>query len=68
MILGVGAEQTLFRPDAEGRPEAVQEIILTLAADHRLIDGAEAARFIATLSSLLEAPLALLRAPGPAVH
>ncbi len=68
MILGVGAEQTLFRPDAEGRPEAVQEIILTLAADHRLIDGAEAARFIATLSSLLEAPLALLRAPGPAGH
>ncbi len=68
MILGVGAEQTLFRPDAEGRPEAVHEIILTLAADHRLIDGAEAARFIATLSCLLEAPLALLRAPGPAVH
>ena len=63
MILGVGAEQRLFRPDAEGRPELVQEIVLTLAADHRLIDGADAARFLATLTRVLEEPLALLRPP-----
>lgn len=63
MVLGVGAEQRLFRPDAEGRPELVQEIVLTLAADHRLIDGADAARFIATLAGVLEQPLALLRPP-----
>lgn len=61
MILGVGAEQQLFRPDAAGRPELRREIVLTLAADHRLIDGADAARFLATLANLLERPLALLR-------
>lgn len=65
MILGVGAEQRLFRPDAEGRPELVLEIVLTLAADHRLIDGADAARFLATLAGVLEEPLALLRPPRP---
>lgn len=64
MILGVGAEQRLFRPDAEGRPELVQEIVLTLAADHRLIDGADAARFLATLARVLEEPIALLRPPA----
>lgn len=63
MILGVGAEQRLFRPDAEGRPMLTQEIVLTLAADHRLIDGADAARFLATLAGVLEEPLALLRPP-----
>ena len=68
MILGVGAEQRLFRPDAEGRPALVQEIVLTLAADHRLIDGADAARFLATLARLLEEPLALLRPPVSAGH
>lgn len=63
MILGVGAEQRLFRPDAEGRPELVKEIVLTLAADHRLIDGADAARFLATLTRVLEEPISLLRPP-----
>lgn len=66
MILGVGAEQQLFRPDAAGQPELRREIVLTLAADHRLIDGADAARFLATLAGLLETPLALLRAPAAA--
>lgn len=65
MILGVGAEQQLFRPDAAGQPELRREIVLTLAADHRLIDGADAARFLATLAGLLETPLALLRPPAP---
>ena len=64
MILGVGAEQQLFRPDAAGQPELRREIVLTLAADHRLIDGADAARFLATLAQSLEAPLALLRSPA----
>lgn len=64
MILGVGAEQQLFRPDAAGQPELRREIVLTLAADHRLIDGADAARFLATLAGLLETPLALLRPPA----
>lgn len=63
MILGVGAPQQLFRPDAAGQPELRTEIVLTLAADHRLIDGATAARFLATLAQVLENPLELLRAP-----
>jgi len=65
MILGVGAEQQLFRPDAAGEPVPRREIILTLAADHRLIDGADAARFLSTLASLLEAPFELLRSSAP---
>lgn len=64
MILGVGAEQQLFRPDPAGHPVLCREIILTLAADHRLIDGADAARFLSTLASLLEAPFELLRSPS----
>ncbi|MBO0128513.1 dihydrolipoamide acetyltransferase family protein [Agrobacterium sp. OT33] len=63
MILGVGAEQQAFRPAADGNPELRREINLTLAADHRLIDGADAARFLSTLTELLENPLDLLRAP-----
>ena len=63
MILGVGAEQHLFRPDDNGQPVLRHEIVLTLAADHRLIDGADAARFLATLAQLIEAPFELLRPP-----
>lgn len=63
MILGVGAEQQMFRPDARGQPELRREVILTLAADHRSIDGADGARFLATLAWLIEAPVELLRAP-----
>lgn len=63
MILGVGAEQPLFRPDAAGQPKLCREICLTLAADHRLIDGADAARFLQLVSRNLEEPLRLLRAP-----
>jgi pyruvate dehydrogenase E2 component (dihydrolipoamide acetyltransferase) len=66
MMLGVGAELQLFRPDADGRPELRQEIVLTLAADHRIIDGADAARFVTTMAQLLEEPLALLRQPARA--
>ncbi len=62
LILGVGAERALFRPDAHGAPVARREIILTLACDHRIIDGALAARFLHTVVETLEAPYRLLRA------
>lgn len=65
MILGVGATEAVFRPDAAGNPALRQEVMLVLAADHRVLDGAAAAALLARIVALLERPLALLRA-GPA--
>jgi pyruvate dehydrogenase E2 component (dihydrolipoamide acetyltransferase) len=48
-ILGVGAVQPVFVPDAHGQPTLTQQMILTLSADHRVIDGVEGAAFLATL-------------------
>ncbi|MDF1873495.1 dihydrolipoamide acetyltransferase family protein [Vannielia sp.] len=61
MILGVGAERQLFRPDENGAPALRRELTLTLACDHRIIDGADAATFLAEIVALLETPLRLLR-------
>ncbi len=67
MILGVGAERGVFRPDADGRPVLRREIVLSLACDHRVIDGALAARFLGAVAAAIRTPLGLLRpAPGPA--
>jgi pyruvate dehydrogenase E2 component (dihydrolipoamide acetyltransferase) len=43
----------------DGAVCAVPTMFLTLAMDHRVVDGEEAARFLATVSELLEAPSAL---------
>jgi pyruvate dehydrogenase E2 component (dihydrolipoamide acetyltransferase) len=59
-MLGVGAPQSVFRPGSGGVPLAVQEVTLSLACDHRAIDGAGAARFLATIVELLEHPGRLL--------
>ncbi|MDB5711276.1 MAG: dehydrogenase [Sphingomonas bacterium] len=59
-MLGVGAPQVVFRPSPDGVPMAVQEVTLSLACDHRAIDGAGAARFLATIVDLLEHPARLL--------
>ncbi|MBR0671668.1 dihydrolipoamide acetyltransferase family protein [Neoroseomonas soli] len=64
MILGLGAMESLFRPDAEGAPALRREITLVLAADHRVLDGAAAAAFLARIVAFLEKPLALLIAPA----
>lgn len=63
MIIGVGADRKLFRPDTEGAPALRHELTLTLAADHRIIDGADAARFLAQLARIIEEPLRLMRPP-----
>lgn len=60
-ILGVGRNQPVFRPDEQGRPVLRQVLSLTLSCDHRVIDGALAARFLQTIQHGLEAPLSLLR-------
>lgn len=60
-ILGVGAVDSLFRPDAEGRPVPRREITLTLSCDHRVYDGVLAARLLQAIAGALEAPHSLLR-------
>jgi pyruvate dehydrogenase E2 component (dihydrolipoamide acetyltransferase) len=64
MILGAGATESLFRPDADGSPALRQELTLVLAADHRVMDGAAAAGFLARIIAHLEQPLGLLRTPS----
>jgi pyruvate dehydrogenase E2 component (dihydrolipoamide acetyltransferase) len=59
-MLGVGGPQAVFRPGPDGRPQAAELVTLTLACDHRAIDGAGAARFLALLVELLEQPAHLL--------
>ncbi|MBU6268531.1 MAG: 2-oxo acid dehydrogenase subunit E2 [Sphingomonadales bacterium] len=62
-ILGVGAAQPRFLPDDQGRPALRQVLELALSCDHRVIDGALAARFLAALARALESPATLLRRP-----
>ncbi len=44
----------------EGRPVVRPTLSLGLACDHRVLDGARAARFLETLAAWVEEPLALL--------
>lgn len=48
-IMGVGGPRTTVRTDPEGRLVAARAIELTVTADHRILDGAEVARFLQTL-------------------
>jgi pyruvate dehydrogenase E2 component (dihydrolipoamide acetyltransferase) len=43
-----------------GQVAVGKRLRVTLSADHRVMDGAMAARFLADLKGLLEAPLGLL--------
>jgi pyruvate dehydrogenase E2 component (dihydrolipoamide acetyltransferase) len=57
-ILAVGAaqERVVAR---QGAPVVQRMVTLTLSADHRVVDGATAAAFLATLRSLIEEPHSL---------
>lgn len=58
-ILGVGA--ILDRPAVvKGEVKVAKVLAVTIAADHRIIDGAEAAAFLATLKKYLIAPTLLV--------
>jgi pyruvate dehydrogenase E2 component (dihydrolipoamide acetyltransferase) len=59
-ILAAGRVERRFVPDAGGNPVARPLMTLTLSADHRAIDGAVAARFLATLRAALEEPARML--------
>lgn len=48
-ILGVGTPRETVRKDADGTLVAARTMELTVTADHRMLDGAEVARFLQTL-------------------
>ncbi|WP_433273137.1 dihydrolipoamide acetyltransferase family protein [Pseudonocardia xinjiangensis] len=58
-ILAVGALRRLPR-EIDGEVQVRPVLTLTLTSDHRVLDGAESARFLRRLVELLERPLALL--------
>ncbi len=55
-ILAVGSLTKRFVPDEHDQPVLRPMLTLTLSADHRAVDGAAAARFLATLREALEQP------------
>jgi pyruvate dehydrogenase E2 component (dihydrolipoamide acetyltransferase) len=60
-ILAVGATKPTVVPDEEDGQIVIRPIMrITLAADHRVVDGAVAANFIADLKARLESPVLLL--------
>lgn len=58
-VLAVGTVKGEAVMDDRGEPGVAPTVRLTLSADHRSLDGADAAEFLATLKSYLEAPVTL---------
>lgn len=58
-ILGISRARPEYRPSPQGPVERLI-LPLSLSYDHRLVDGAVAARFLARVSELLESPPRLL--------
>ena len=59
-VLAIGAVKGEVIVDESGEPAVAPVMRMTLAADHRILDGADAAEFMATLKSYLEAPVTLI--------
>lgn len=59
-ILAVGAAQRRPQVDTDGEIRAASLMTVTLSADHRAIDGAVAARWLAAFRTLIENPIRLL--------
>lgn len=55
-ILAVGRARKVFVPDENDQPQVRLQMTITLGADHRVVDGAIAARFLAELREVLEHP------------
>jgi pyruvate dehydrogenase E2 component (dihydrolipoamide acetyltransferase) len=58
-ILAVGRTTRQFVPDEAGQPVLKSLLTITLSADHRVVDGATAAQFMADLRNVLEDPALL---------
>ncbi|MFB6102368.1 MAG: dihydrolipoamide acetyltransferase family protein [Haloplanus sp.] len=59
-ILGINAIAKQAVPGADDAVEVRRQLPLNLSFDHRVVDGADAARFLGTLADHLEAPWALV--------
>ncbi|TQJ95926.1 pyruvate dehydrogenase complex dihydrolipoamide acetyltransferase [Achromobacter sp. SLBN-14] len=59
-ILAVGAAERRPVVDAEGQLAAATVMTVTLSADHRVVDGAVGARWLAALRALIENPVRIL--------
>lgn len=59
-ILAVGRIAKRFVPGENDEPVAKPLMTVTLVTDHRVIDGAQSAQFIATLRDALEEPASIL--------
>lgn len=54
-IMGICRTHERFVPDAEGKPVLKQFLPLSLSYDHRVINGADAARFVRAIAEFLDA-------------
>jgi pyruvate dehydrogenase E2 component (dihydrolipoyllysine-residue acetyltransferase) len=59
-ILAVGAVRRVPVVDAEGALAVGTRMKITVSADHRVTDGAEAARFLQAVKAALERPMGLM--------
>jgi pyruvate dehydrogenase E2 component (dihydrolipoamide acetyltransferase) len=53
-ILGITRAQSRFIPDESGAPVMSLQLPLSLSYDHRIINGADAARFVKAMATFLE--------------
>ena len=60
MILGVGSIREVFRPDDNGQPVIRREMGMVLSADHRVLDGVSALKFLKLVVQGLSQPMGLL--------
>lgn len=59
-VLAIGTVKGEVVVEDDGEPGIAPMLRLNLAADHRILDGADAAEFLYTLKSYLEAPVTLI--------
>lgn len=59
-VIAVGTVKGEIVVDDQGEPAVAPIMRLTLSADHRILDGADAASFLGTVKSYLEAPIVLV--------
>ncbi len=59
-ILAVGKTEQRFVPADDGSPVVRPMMTLTLSADHRALDGAQAARFLADVRDSIDQPASIM--------